>query len=163
MPFSATAAILLCSLAIPLQYALGAPKEYTLIDQLPARIKASKAQFQTAWDSGVTPHMLDASLRYNESLARTILLIGKNYYDIPPSKKSVDDYLIALNVKAAFLAELDNPEGEFQGTIAPLDQQSSVSIELEKTILQMVKALSKEASGFSFDTWKPAWDKATES
>lgn len=131
----------------------------TLI-QVPAEVKALRESCREDLGSGSTPRMLSGMNRYNAGLAGIILSMGRQYYAPSMEKKTVDQFLEAVNVQADFESVLNNPAGEFPGTIAPLEVQAQVAEELEKTILRMVETITKGKTNFPIKKWKSQWQQA---
>ena len=104
--------------------------------------------------------MLNANRRYNRELTKIILDVGKKFYTPALDQKTVDRFLEAINIKAGFESLLENPSGEFQGTIAPLEVQSKVGKELEQIILSMVENIIADNADFPIKKWKMNWAKS---
>jgi hypothetical protein len=127
---------------------------------MPREVRAVLSSCAEDLDSGVTPRMLDGMNRYIEGLEGIILKIGREYYSPPFTPKLVSSYVDAVNVQAVFESTVDNPGGEFAGTIEPLEVRAQVAGELENTISRMVEKITEDETGFSLARWKSEWSEA---
>ena len=62
-------------------------RDYSLIEKLPAKVAAAKAQSAKGWNSGVTADMKEASYQYNKALVVLMKDLSAAYYEpdvLPP-------------------------------------------------------------------------------
>jgi len=127
---------------------------------IPREVRVELSSCAEDLDSGVTPRMVDGMNRYIEGLEGIILKIGREYYSPPFTPKLVSSYVDAVKARVVFESSVDNPGGEFQGTIAPLEVRAQVAVELENTISRMVEKITEDETGFSLARWKSEWSEA---
>ncbi|CAN5445152.1 hypothetical protein BH09VER1_BH09VER1_54360 [soil metagenome] len=138
--------------------------DFTLLNQLPGKVTAARAQSQPGWDTGNTSAMKEATYQYNNALASLINALASTYYPkdfLPPTDTA--DYLKALYSVRRFQQAIDNPSGESQGTLSYLDVPSAVSTDLEDTIARMVQAIAAQYPAFKYSDWQKKWRQALKS
>jgi len=135
--------------------------DYSLIEKLPGKVAAAKAQSAKGWDSGITADMKEASYQYNKALVVLMKDLSAAYYEpdvLPPG--AIDDYLKALYTTRRFVQNVTNPKNESLGTIAGLDVLGEVTSDLEKSLTDMVEAIVADDPKFKAADWRKKWMKA---
>lgn len=146
-----------------LQFSLSAlvhAADYTLIDQLPAKLTAAKIEGHKGWDTGVTPVMKEASYHLNDVvLAGMIKSLGNTYYKRGfITDEEVDGFVKSLYAFHYFQQDIGNPSGESLGTMAGQLVAGDVSYSLENTIASMVQKITAGDPKFNYKAWRKKWD-----
>ena len=158
--FSASRPFLLLAIAVQAWASDDDESRWQIVNTVPAEVRIVLDSSREDLGSGVTPRMLDGMNRYIRGLEGIIEKLGGKYYSPPLTPDSVSNYVEALNTRVVFESKMDNPRGEFTGTIAPLETHAQIADELENSIVRMVEKITEDESGFSMERWKSEWSKA---
>jgi len=160
--FSASRVFLLFAIAVRAWADDDDESRWQMVNLVPADVRIVLDSSREDLGSGATPRMLDGMNRYIEGLEGIIEKLGGEYYSPPLAPDSVSTYVEALNTRAVFESKMDNPRGEFTGTIAPLETRAQIAGELENAIVRMVEKITEDESDFSMERWKTEWSKALQ-
>lgn len=135
--------------------------DFSLINQLPAKVASAREKSAKGWDTGVTSKMREASYDYNNILVELMNSLAVTYYKPEVlSPLAIDDFVKALYTTRRFQQNVTNPNDESLGSVAGLEILDGATEDLQKTLLDMVEAVVGDDPAFDAADWRKKWDAA---